>query len=54
MSGVILVGDDKAVRKILVHTLEHAGASVVDADCLNKALRLVSSTPGCMASSAPC
>jgi CheY-like chemotaxis protein len=54
MSGVILVGDDKAVRKILVHTLEHAGTSVLDADCLNKALLLVSSTPECMASSAPC
>jgi CheY-like chemotaxis protein len=53
MTGVIVVGDGKAVRKILVHTLEHAGASVLDADYPNKALLLVSSTPECMASSAP-
>jgi CheY-like chemotaxis protein len=49
MSVVILVEDDSAVREILVHTLGHAGVRVLDADCPNKALLLVSSTPECMA-----
>jgi CheY-like chemotaxis protein len=49
MSVVILVEDDEAVREVLVEALGDAGVRVLDADCPNKALLLVSSTPECMA-----